>query len=205
MQKHRYIQYLALFILLINISLFAQSENWYELYKNNQFSKIETLLKNNKIDNADWVAFFKLTFDEDGENAVGNYMKLYGKVTDQRLKKLIIDRISQYYYAKGYYDTAERIYQDENFREYLLETKSSQTFFGVQLGAFSTYKNAVKSKNRFAGKISNISIITKNNNGHKLYVVIAGKYESRRDAQELYSTIKEQFDHKGIIVTYQGD
>ena len=130
------------------------------------------------------------------------YISLYNLSADPQLKKLIIDRISQYYYAKGLYDSAERLLHDEEFRKTLFSMSIEKISFGVQLGAFSTQENALKGKDKYSGKLDDIKIIKKSSSGKILFVVVAGQFDTKQKATQYMQRIKEEHGFKGIIIQY---
>lgn len=203
MRKYRYIQYLILLLFFIWVNhLFSASREWYNLYINDEITKLQKLNSNGNISDSDWQEFLNILNVENTDKSISAYVKLYDHSEDDYLRKCILDRISQYYYAKGFYETASRILEDRQFRHRMFSLKKKKIQFGVQLGAFSSYKNALKSKNRFSSHLEEVSIVTKNRNGSKLYVVIAGKLETKKDAVSMKKRILQRFDHKGIVIQY---
>ncbi len=205
MQKHRFIQYIVFATIITVVSLNAQSDYWYRLYLDNDFNTIEQLLKERKISSPQWNRFFNLLFEENGEDALVDYVQLFNEANDAKLKKLLLDRISQYYYAKGLYTTAKRLYDDPNFRAYLFSSKQDKQYYGVQLGAYSTYQNALASQKKLPQSLKNIHILTKNINGKTLYVIVAGKYSNQAQAKKLFQQLKDQFNIQGMIISFRGD
>jgi len=201
MQKYRFVQYLA-FLLFLPTLTFAQPKVWYDAYLDNDVSRLQAELNAERITNPDWKQFVQAIFIEDVEEAFPQFISVYQRTQDQLLKKIILDRISQYYYAKGLYETANRILTDAEFRNQIFSVREEQIYFGVQLGAFSSMDNAEKARKKYSGKIRDISIITKDTSGKKLYAVIAGKFRNREDAEKLESEIKAKFGKKGMITQY---
>jgi hypothetical protein len=200
MQKHRFIQYLIIFVICTH--LYSQPERWYQLYVDNNTSELENLLQAGQVNNPEWHAALKLLFSEEIDKIFLQFIELYETTTDNLLKKIILDRVSQYYYAKGLYDTAERLLKEEHFRNQIFSLKKRSIRFGVQLGAFSLYNNALKSKSEFSGKINNLSIITKSKKGRKLYILVAGKFNSKEDAEVMKNRIFSNFNHEGMVIQY---
>ncbi|MFZ0391106.1 MAG: SPOR domain-containing protein, partial [Calditrichia bacterium] len=142
-------------------------------------------------------------FSETSQSAIADYISLYNKADDPRLKNLIVDRTSQYYYANGYYETASRLMQDESYREEFFSSKNQKTIYGVQLGAFLSRQNAVKLKSRFSGELSDLNIIAKRSGGgEELHIVVTGRLDSREAAEKLKQDIYNNFKHKGIVIQY---
>ena len=72
----------------------------------------------------------------------------------------------------------------------------------MQLGAFSSFQNAIKSKNQFSKTIDEVFIVTKKSDSKKLYLVIAGKFNKRESAAALRREIRQKFGHEGIVIQY---
>ncbi len=202
MQKHRFFQYLVICLLTLVQLLQAQPERWYQLYVHQDILTLKQALDNHEIQNKYWRKFVETLFVEEIEDVLPAYMKIYESTTDPLLKKVVLDRVSQYYYAKGFYDTATRILEDAQFRSQLFYIKQDQIHFGVQLGAFSNYKNALNAKTRFEEKISEIQILSKQRNGKKLYIVVSGRFADKRSAEAYLQKLKRDYRIKGIIVQY---
>jgi len=201
-QKHRFVQYLIISVVLVSSSLLAQPDNWFRLYTENNIVELKKLLDEKKITDTNWASFVEILYEEEVENALPRFVDLYKNARDKKLKKIILDRISQYYYARGFYTTANRIIEDKDFRDQIFSTKVQKKYFGVQLGAFSSYDNALKSKKKYLSKIKHVSIITKQRNNRKLYVVVVGKLGTKEEAIKLKTRIRDEFGQKGIIIQY---
>jgi len=202
MQEYKFFRRIILILVLVVLTAQAQTHRVYDLYNSNQISEIEKLLNNGQITEEDWRQFAEILFIEDLDSALKQYISLYGKTTDNQLKNLVIDRISQYYYAKGLYESAERILDDEQFRARLFSMNIEKIYFGVQLGAFSSQENASNAKDKYSKNISDITIIQKSSGGKVLFVVVAGKLDSKQKAEQYKTSISEKFGYKGIVIQY---
>ena len=79
------------------------------------------------------------------------------------------------------------------------QVQSSSTLnFSIQVGAFSTYSNAI----RFASQFQNFTtkISEKNSGGKRLFVVLVGNYKSESEAKNALQLLKNQYKVDGIIV-----
>jgi hypothetical protein len=135
--------------------LYCQDVNeLYILYNNRQIQELKKkvdLLEKKYPDNVE-ILFFKTLFIRNGDEAVQNYQNLLGHA-GEKLKVYLVNKISEYYYAKGYYVTASQ-YQDdkivtsnqnvqENIEEKNKQLKINENSkFKIQLGAFSVKENA---------------------------------------------------------------
>jgi hypothetical protein len=202
MQKPEFIRKLILIFLISIGPLQAQGERIYNLYTSNKFAEIEMMLVEGQIVEQDWKNFCEILFIEDLDIALIEYISLYNRSTNTQLKNVVVDRISQYYYAKGLYDSAERILHDEEFRRTLFSMNIEKISFGVQLGAFSTQENAARGKDKYSGKIDDIKIIKKSSGGKILFVVVAGQFDNKQKANEYLQRIKDDYGIKGLVIQF---
>lgn len=202
MQKPRFLRKLIPVFLLIACSVQAQGQRIYNLYTTDQYAEIEKMLVEGQIVEQEWKKFCEVLFIEDLDTVLNEYISLYNLSADPQLKKLVVDRISQYYYAKGLYNSAERLLHEEEFRKTLFSMSIEKISFGVQLGAFSTQENAVKGKDKYSGKLDDIKIIKKSSSGKILFVVVAGRFDTQQKAKQYLQRIKEEHGFKGIIIQY---
>lgn len=202
MQKHRFIRFLAVLIIAFIFSAYGQEADLYQLYINGQIATLENLLASNRIEHPEWKKFISAIFEENFDEALGQFIDIYNRTHDSRLKKVIIDRVSQYYYAKGLYDSAERILEDEGFRNQIFSMEVDKIYFGIQLGAFSSQENAANARSKFQKNISDVTIIKKNSAGKELFVVVAGKFEKKETAENYKAQLNEKYGYKGLIIQY---
>lgn len=202
MQKHRFIRFLAVLIIAFIFSAYGQEADLYQLYINGQIATLENLLASNRIEHPEWKKFISAIFEENFDEALGQFIDIYNRTHDSRLKKVIVDRVSQYYYAKGLYDSAERILEDEGFRNQIFSMEVDKIYFGIQLGAFSSQENAANARSKFQKNISDVTIIKKNSAGKELFVVVAGKFEKKETAENYKAHLNEKYGYKGLIIQY---
>ena len=202
MQKYRFFLGIIIVISITFSFLKAQNPDIYQLYTSGQFHAIEKELTAQNISDEKWRKFAEILFIENLDKALEEYISLYNSYENVQLRNLIIDRISQYYYARGLYESADRILKDEEFRQKVFAVNTRKISFGVQLGAFSTYDNANAAKNKYSADVDDIIIINKDSGGKQLYVVVAGRYDSREKAENRHKLIRNKLGIKGIIIQY---
>jgi hypothetical protein len=202
MQKYRFISGVITALLLMLCSAISQQIDIYQLYSTQQFAEIEKELEAGKITDEKWQKFAEILFMENLDEALTRYISLYNNYNDDRLHKVIIDRISQYYYARGLYDSADRILKDPQFRQKIFAMNTDKISFGVQLGAFSSMENANKAKNKYSKNIDDIRIVNKQSGGKQLYVVVTGKYSTRPDAETLKQSLLNKYGYSGMVIQY---
>jgi len=202
MQKHRFIRLLVILVVALIFSAQAQDTELYQLYMDGQIATLESMLSSNQIQQPEWKTFVGTIFQENFTEAFRQYIEIYNKTRDQRLKKVIIDRVSQYYYAKGLYDSAERILEDEKFRNQIFSVEVDKIYFGIQLGAFSSHENASKASTKFQKNIPELTIIKKRSAGKELYVIVAGKFENKESAENYKNQLNQKYGYSGLIIQY---
>ena len=217
----------CLLVLLIcsvvfNATLFAQSaRELAEMYRNHQIEKLDALRNSDKIRQDDWRLFINALFMDDAETATIEMMRAYSSASDRELKTIIRKRVSQYYSAKGYYETARKIAEDEHSFLEIVSIKikdapkadkpapfnstgqnRNEDLFGIQLGAYSSYANAESTSRQYQSQYSNTQIIQKSRNGETLYIVVIGDYRSRGDAEKALPQVNQTFNVNGYIIQY---
>ncbi|NOX38546.1 MAG: SPOR domain-containing protein [Calditrichaeota bacterium] len=205
-QKHWLLQpvsrwHLILFLFVYS-GLSQQSDSWLQLYRSHQIYELKRLNESGAITDPHWRAFIEALFMDAADSAIARMAGIYFETTDAGLKEVIRQRIGQYYYARGYYETARRIQMDEAFVRMLLAGQQKKTRYGVQIGAFLHYENALKFKRKWEDRIRDVKVINKIRNGSRLYVVVAGGFRKREDAERLKEQLRSEFSLKGYIVQY---
>lgn len=202
MPKYSLIRNISICFIFLCLSVYSQTADFNSLYSENRISEIEDLLLQNKINHDGWKEFAKALFEENWEIAIQKYIDIYVNTQDNQIQRAVLDRISQYYYAKGLYDSANRIINDENFRKRIFSINTKKIYFGIQLAAFSSYENALKGRDQYSKKIDNTNIMTKESGGKKLYVIVAGKFSSKQEAESYRKQLREELGIQGIIVQF---
>jgi hypothetical protein len=182
----------------------------YSLYQNRQFRTLQervTVLSGQYPENAE-VRFFNALFLEDGEEAAQIYEQLYPGASEQ-LRKELAKKLSEYYYARGFYTRAEefqKIKQTE-FPENLKspgepvppehrntpQTETKKVNFIIQVGAFGQEENARQLKKSLQSHQIVSRIITRLVNGKNLYCVWVNGGNSLDETVRIAVNIKAQF------------
>lgn len=74
--------------------------------------------------------------------------------------------------------------------------------FGIQVGAYSAYENALQASRKYASAYTNTRVLKKTKSGLDLYVVVIGGYSTREEASSRIDEISNRFKVKGYIVQY---
>lgn len=90
--------------------------------------------------------------------------------------------------------TSEQSIQD-------FQSKSSASGFSIQVGAFSTYSNAIRFASQFQNYTTKIS--ERESSGKRLFIVLVGNYSTESEARNVLQVLKNQYNVDGIIVTTQ--
>ena len=72
------------------------------------------------------IRFFRTIFTDNGEEALEVYQELY-KSSEGPLKNLLAKKMSEYYFALGYYVKAQE-YQRAANQKYVVKTKENKTW-----------------------------------------------------------------------------
>ena len=228
MSKYRHIQHLIILLLmtfLLTSHLCAETPGALaDLYRSNNIERLHMLDQQKSITQRDWRLFVEALFLEDAELATQQMMHAYSLSTDNALKRFIRERISQFYVARGYYETARRILNETSFfnkmvsisekrsqqKETVVKTNSRShsnssqkgTHFGVQVGAFSTLANAKHASKKYRKNYANTLILEKEKNSLTLYVIVIGSYQTRKEAEREMPKINNRFNLKGYVIQY---
>lgn len=202
MQKYRLIQLLILFILCTVVWAAGQEPDYHQLYITGQIATLEQLLSDQQIKSPDWKKFVAALFEENFDQAFKTYIEIYHQNTDIQLRSVVIDRISQYYYAKGLYESAERLLIDEKFRNQIFSVETDKIYFGIQLGAFSSKANAEKARLDFMKTLSELTIVKKISGGKELYIVVAGKFQNKEAAEDYKNQLRKKYGYKGMVIQF---
>ncbi len=239
MSKYRFIQFVtepvwrlqfkqygvcALWLVLaLCLNSFAQTDmTLAKLYQSGKLVELQNLHQQNKIQTADWKLFVDAIFESDAESASQKMLSAYSVSKDPQLQNFIKKRVSQFYSARGYYETSRRILEDESFFQRIIainndrQTKNKNGSgkktvqpidengkqFGIQVGAFSTVQNARNVSRKYQKYYSDTKVMKKTRNGNSLYIVVIAGYNSREDAEKAIPAINNQLNVKGYIIQY---
>ena len=196
---------LTIFTVLIAVQFtLAQSlinKNLFGLYNNQKFEELKT-----EIDNLDKnqskspeIEFLNTVFMENGEEALQIYLKLFDNSYGD-FKSIVAKKLSDYYYAKGYYLTASK------YQKYLVESTSTKPTqqknidvpadskkYIIQLGAFGLKENAVQLLEMLQTQNLYTRIENRNINGKTLHCVWLDGKNGFSETLEFAEKIKEKY------------
>ncbi len=224
MRKQRYsiLLFLAIGCAFYGSGASQTADDLAGFYRDNRILELEALRKSGSIPGEDWKMFTDALFEPDAEAAAPKMIEAYSLSSDRALKTIIRERLSLFYAARGYYETAKRILSDDEFFRGVVALKASRRperktaepgfqipklsesgqIFGVQVGAYSSYENAERASQKYRQNYSNVLVLEKERDGNSLYVVVIGGYPSREEAAAVIEGIQKQFKVKGYIIQY---
>ncbi len=199
------------FLLLISVlTSFAVAQNLNErliqLYRSHDLSKLKKELQGSAArQNPLTAEFFKAVFLEDGQAAKEMYQHIYDRGYG-KIKFLAAEKLQQYYYARGYYITANK------YQKYLVENQppaqteevdqpvadeqdpSRNAAFYIQVGAFGMKENAEQRRKFLKLQNINSQVIKRMINGKQFFCVwISGKKDLEKTLNYA-EQLKHRFD-----------
>lgn len=216
----RPVTYLIFFLIFgTSFTGLAQEEDLAALYQEQNWAAIEELLAEGLIVSEDWKAFFAAATEPDANLAVQQMFIVYKGSSDTALRDIIRNRISQFYSAQGYYETARRITEERAFFESLASLKTDQSggnraetspgvqartaaSFGVQIGAFRQKNGAERAQKKYHDKFPNVEILAKQRGNEQFFVVVIGPYQHREGAESTKKELKSKYHIEGYIIQY---
>jgi hypothetical protein len=132
--------------------------------------------------------FFETLFVNDADSSIELYKQIYDDASE-KLKPLIARKLYEYYYAKGFYITAQRYSQDE-----------APSAYEIQLGAFISQENAEELEQKLSQGGLKTYLVIKEINQKKFYCVrIKGK-DNLQATKAFAEDIEKRFNLKYRII-----
>lgn len=191
--------------------------------------KTETaqLIKSNPTDPS--YIFLSAVLMEDAEEAVKNFTFILQNYPKSNYADAAVYRLYLYFYAIGSYMKAEGFanklrsdYPSSSYIKMLApqkdlstgtkeespkeetvkkeEIKKNSELFTIQVGAFTSDKNAADLKRKFESEKFTVEIGEKTVGGTELKIVYAGKYRTKSEAEANLPVIQRLFDIEGRVV-----
>jgi len=207
----RYLYFIPIICILsfFTVLLAQNHDDLYILYNNKKFKRLETRLSEleKRHLNDPEIVFFKTIFKDDGEVALKIYQDLY-KTSGGPLKNLLAKKMSEYYFAQGYYVKAQEYRRASNQkfkvkpkdnsrtadnRDVQKKGSSKQLKYIIQVGAFGVEKNADDLADVLRRKKVNVSVVERNINNKILYCVWVQGDEDYSATKDIAETIKSKY------------
>ena len=202
------LKYVFIFLVLIPVLLAGQDfAQMNQLYQQKKMAELEQLVSKSSDEKPETL-FFKTVFNENGEESVKVYESLFPEVSGE-LKSLVSGKISEYYYAKGFYVKAS---------EYARYVKSStetpvspepsknvvaveqNKIYHIQVGAFGYRDNANRMKQLLKDKNINSDVKIRQVNGKTLYCVWVHGHKTYRETKMIADDLKNKYKLKYQII-----
>ena len=188
--------FLIISILLVQI-LTAQTitnKSLFDLYENQKYEELKSQIdKLDKNENSQEIKFLKALFLTNGEEAVKDYLTIFDNAFGE-LKSIVAKKLSDYYYAKGFYLTAGK------YQKYLVETTKTPQIeearsvkYIIQLGAFGLKENAVQLQEMLVTQNLYTRIEKRNINGNTLHCVWLDGKDGFSETLDYAEKIKEKY------------
>jgi hypothetical protein len=192
--KHKFVFILSL--VFLPLTLTAQNiQQLHQLYAERKLDvlKAEVAKTGKQYAANPHIVFFKTLFNEDGDAAAKVYEQL---VVDAQgtLKNCLITKLSEYYYARGFYIKAR------NWKSQLVPDQQEVTNtvarnpYKIQVGAFSFQDNAMRVKSFLGSHQIAADVVKRSLGGKDLYCVWIDGGETREETERIAQGIVSKFD-----------
>jgi len=188
-----------------------QAQNFselYLLYQNKDIAVLKQKLESvtgQYPDNKE-IIFFNALFLENGEEAFKIYEHLYPEVSGN-LKRVVGEKLAQYYYARGFYVRAAEYENDQITIESSSpaavhsaspQVKSDRTGdkkanFVIQLGAFGQEDNARQLQKTLQAQNITSRLVTRMVNGRNLFCIWIEGTNSLEETLQIAENLKNRF------------
>lgn len=192
-----------------NILLSSDYDDLFLLYKNKKIERLKArvseLEKRNLRDPE--IVFFRTIFKDNGDEALKIYQELYGGSAGP-LKNLVAGKMSEYYFAQGYYVKAREFSRaaEQKFKVKAKETSRPvdnkkvestdpkiRPRYIIQVGAFGVEKNANDLAEILQRKKINAKVVTRDINDKILYCVWVQGDEDYSSTKKIAEEVKTKF------------
>jgi len=191
-------------VLLLTIQIIFgqnQGDRLFELYQNHEFNQLSgsfiELSTAQKL-NSEELLLFESLLSEDGQKSFAGMMKLT-KSAEPRIRKIALEKIKDYYFARGYYQTAseyeiEMIGISDESAPPVIQPELSGSVFHIQVGAYGFRENAERLQKMLETQNIRADIVTRSQNSKTLFCVWINGKESLEATMEFAQTLTEKYD-----------
>jgi hypothetical protein len=174
------------FIPIILISFAQDTASLYKLYAERKMEALKSQLP--LLKESPEKTFFQTLFISNADSSVELYKLIY-KNASGKLKPLVSRKLYEYYYAKGFYVTAQR-YEDSE----------GESVYEIQLGAFLSQENALDLKEKLFNGGLKTYLVIKEINQKKFYCIRMKGKDSIESTTSLADQIGRKFNLKYRII-----
>jgi len=196
--KHNFVLYLLILFLIPVISYGQSFEQLNQLYQKKKMGELEQLVRNSTSESPE-IIFFKTIFNENGFQSIRIYESLFSK-TGGELKGLTAKKISEYYYALGFYVKASEYAKYATVNSTAAHTAianvttvSPDKLYFIQVGAFGYKDNANRMKELLKEKNIESDVKVRQVNGKTLYCVWVPGDKTYRDTKIFADDLKQKY------------
>ena len=196
--NHKYILYLLILFLTPVLSYGQSFEQLNQLYQKKKMRDLEQLIRNSTSETPE-IIFFQTVFNENGAKSIRIYESLFPK-TGGELKGLIAKKISEYYYALGFYVKASEYAKYATVSSptaftatETVSTVSPEKLYFIQVGAFGYRDNANRMKDLLKEKNLESDVKVRQVNGKTLFCVWVPGGKTYRDTKIFADELKQKY------------
>jgi hypothetical protein len=196
--NHKFVLYLLILFLTPVISYGQSFEQLNQLYQKKKMRELEQLIRNSTSETPE-IIFFKTVFNENGVKSIRIYESLFSK-TGGELKGLVAKKISEYYYALGFYVKASEYAKYATVSSppaytatETVITGSPEKLYFIQVGAFEYRDNANRMKELLKEKNLESDVKIRQVNGKTLYCVWVHGGKTYRDTKIFADELKQKY------------
>jgi hypothetical protein len=175
-----------IFLPIILIGLGQNTDVLFQLYNDRNMEALKTQLPD--FTESSEKAFFEALFMNDADSCVEIYKAIYPDASS-KLKPLVAKKLYEYYYARGFYITAQRY-----------ENRDVQSDYEIQLGAFISQNNAQALQKKLSAGGVTAYIVTKEIGQKTFYCVRMPGRENLQATESLADEIGKKFNLKYRII-----
>lgn len=178
--RYIFLKIVVILFLGFSVGTAENVETLYQLYYKGDFKAIQEKLQEFQNENSADIQFFRALFTENGDTAVDMFLSVFEQARGD-LKNLAGHKLYQYYYATGYYITAEKYksFEIQHSEPAVAEIPSSDppqqiplnSDYVIQLGAFSAKANADLYATELNNKGLQAVVVEREVNSTSLYCV----------------------------------
>ena len=208
MMKTSNLKHIIFIYFLIPIICIGQSfEQMNNLYHQKKMPELKRLVTSSNSESHE-ILFFKTIFNENGEESIHIYESLFPKAKGD-LRSLVAAKISEYYYAKGFYVKAAEYagfvksipvtQVPPGPTTNVVEVQTNKVYY-IQVGAFGYLDNANRMKDLLQEKKVNSDVKVRQVNGKTLYCVWIHGEKTYRDTKTYADELKKMYKLKYQII-----
>ena len=190
-----------IFIQLLTVATYSQDFGQLnDLYQQRKLNELDRLLRDNQS-NAPQVVFFKTIFIENGEEAIKVYESLFNN-SGGELRPLVAKKISEYYYARGFYVKANEYAQHAAAVDHpvISVEKINKNPYFIQVGAFGYRDNANRMKELLQDKNIESEVKVRQVKGKTLYCVWIAGSQTYNETKTLADDLQQKYKLKYQII-----